>query len=139
ALDPGNVQLIRALVHASHRAGHARQALRWAGEVVARDPTPADREVLANLRYATGDYPGAVRDYQKLLTDTRDAASRAKLLAAIGYAYFKMERYAESTQAFDEAARLRDDPQLREALAAARDAGREPISEMESLQAALKN
>ncbi len=139
SLDPANVRLMRALVQAAHGAGHTRQALRWAGEVVAREPTSADREVLANLRYATRDYPGAVRDYQALLNETADPAQRARLLAAIGYAYFDMGRYAESARAFEEAVQLGDEPRLRGALQAAREAERDPLSEMEVLQAALRH
>lgn len=138
ALDPRNVELMRALTQAAHRAGDAEQALRWAEEVMTVAPTPADREVVANLRYATGDHAGAVHDYEKLLAETDDADKRVHLYAAIGYAHYDMGRYAEAAQAFDAAVRLRGTASLRKALAAAQAAARPPEGEMESLQAALR-
>lgn len=139
ALDPGNVALMRAIAQAAHRAGRSREALRWAADVVKLEPTVADREVVANLRFATGDYQGAVRDYQALLQETTEPAKQARLHAAIGYAWFELERYADAARAFEEAVRQREEPHWLQALEAARAQGRAPeMDTMAALQRAVQ-
>lgn len=66
------------------------------------DPAAANLHTIGNSAYESRDYPVAIEQWSRLLSEYPDYSARLDIKYMIGQAWFKQANYAESAKTFRE-------------------------------------
>lgn len=135
---PKDPELHRALANLANNRGQIPEALTWARKAAEGQPSVANREFLANLLYAAGDYAGAIEQFRDLAEQTTNAESRRRMHSSLGHAYLAAGRGSEAIDAFTLALGIKSDLQTSLALAQVLDAAGETQRAIDVLESSRK-
>jgi bacteriophage N4 adsorption protein A len=86
-LDPGNVELLRALAEASIQLHELDAASQWTEAALALESADRDRRVLADLAYSRKDWNRAIGLYRQLLPKAGSEMERNEILVKLAQSY----------------------------------------------------
>ncbi len=110
-LAPREPGLRRSLAHVASRQGQHLRAAERMGQALELEFRPQDLEFRANALFQHGDLAGAAEGFSRLAEELEAPRDRHRAYLALGATLERLSRYRQAAEAFEQAARLDDDPE----------------------------